>query len=83
MKRYTVAWSEDVEVSFISSWTMGNSQTRAILTELGNRVDKNLAVDPDIQGRPHPRFSAYSRIIEIPISSSSAHIVATYEVFSR
>ena len=78
MTRYTVVWDRDVEVPFMNAWIAGNSQTRAILSEVANWVDKNLAEDPDRKGEPCPEHSA--RQIDVPIPGSSAHVSATFRV---
>lgn len=80
MTRYTVVWDRDVEVSFMNAWIAGNSQTRAVLSEVANWLDANLAEDPDRKGEPRHEHSA--RQIEIPIPNSSAHVSATFPVLA-
>jgi hypothetical protein len=78
MIRYTVVWDTDVELAFMNSWIAGDSQLRSTLTEIANSVDRELAVSPDIKGRPRPELSA--RIVDVPLSDSSALVSATYHV---
>jgi hypothetical protein len=47
MIRYTVVWDADVEAPFIDAWLASDSLTRAMLTEIANWVDQNLAVNAD------------------------------------
>ena len=78
MTRYTVLWNRDVESQFISAWVAGDSRIRAILTEIANWVDKNLAECPDEKGQPRSDLSV--RILAVPISNSPARVSVTYQV---
>jgi hypothetical protein len=80
MTRYTVVWDPDVEVPFVNAWIAGSTRTRSILSEVANWLDTNLAHDPDNKGEPRSEHPA--RQIAVPISSSSAHISATFRVLS-
>ena len=53
----------------------GDSQTRAILTEIANWVDANLAEDPETKGSRVPIIGA--RIIAVPLSSRPARVSVT------
>jgi hypothetical protein len=79
MTRYTVVWDEDVEVPFTNAWIESDSQTRAVLTEVANWIDGSLAESPDIKGRPGSESS--TRIMNVPLFTSSAHISVTYQVW--
>lgn len=78
MIRYTVVWDADIESSLANAWIAGDSKLRASLTAIADWIDKNLAEDPHIKGEPRPELSA--RMIDIPIFSSPARVVATYQV---
>jgi hypothetical protein len=78
MIRFTVVGDPDVESPFINTWVAGDASTRAILTEIANWVDSNLAEDPDAKGQPRPDLDA--RILAVPVSSSRARISVTYQV---
>jgi hypothetical protein len=43
MIRYTVVWDAEVEAAFIRAWVRSDSRIRAILSEIANWVDENLA----------------------------------------
>jgi hypothetical protein len=64
----------------MNAWIAGNSQTRAILSEVANWLDANLAEDPGGKGEPRPEHSV--REIDVPILGSSARICATYRVLA-
>jgi hypothetical protein len=78
MTRYTVVWDADVETPFMNAWIAGDSRTRAVLTEIADWVDKQLAENPDVQGRPCPELSA--RTLDVPLASSAARVSVTYQV---
>ena len=52
MKRYTVVWDPELQLDFTRYWSQSDSPLRAALTHASNWIDKNLAVDPETQGRP-------------------------------
>ena len=79
MTRYTVVWDATVEATFTEYWIAGDSHARAMLSEIGNWVDSNLATDPANKGQPRPDLGA--RVIAVSLSSSSARVSATYEVW--
>lgn len=79
MTRYKVMWSNDVEEPFINYWIKGNSQTRAVLTEIANWVDTTLSQDPEQKGRPREDLGA--RLIAVELATTPAHISVTYEVY--
>ena len=54
MSRYTVVWSRDVRDDFIEHWLNSQSEQRKRLTEVANRVDRELASAPDQKGVPLP-----------------------------
>ena len=80
MTRFTVVWNADLEAEFANTWLASDSQTRAVLTETANWIDKYLAEDPDIKGQWRPELSACS--IDVPLLASSAHVSVTYQVRS-
>jgi len=79
MTRYTVVWDPDVEAPFIKYWVAAGSQTRAILTEIANWVDANLAEDPGNKGHARPDLGA--RIIAVPPLGLPARVSVSYEVW--
>ena len=56
MTRFTVVWNADLEAEFANTWLASDSQTRAVLTETANWIDKYLAEDADIKGQWRPSF---------------------------
>ena len=78
MTRYTVLWDEDVQSQYIQAWVAGDSDTREVLTEIANWVDKNLAEDSDCKGFTRPAISA--RIAVVPLASSAARVSVTFQV---
>jgi hypothetical protein len=76
MIRYTVVWDADVEVPFTYSWIAGDARLRAILTNIANWVDTNLAEDAHVKGQALPEQSA--RVIEIPVPGTDAQISAIF-----
>ena len=78
MTRYKVMWANDVEEPFINYWIKGNSQTRAVLTEIANWIDTALSQDPDLKGRLREDLGA--RVIAVKLTTTPAHISVTYEV---
>jgi hypothetical protein len=79
MPRCSVVWDPEVETPFINYWVAGDSQARAILTEIANWVDANLAEDPGNQGQARPDLGA--RIVAVPLSGTPARASVTYEVW--
>jgi hypothetical protein len=78
MTRYTVVWDPEVEAQFINAWIAGDSTIRAILTEIANWLDSQLAKDPESQGQL--RSDLQARIIIVPLANSSGRVSATYQV---
>jgi hypothetical protein len=78
MTRYTVVWDDEVYVPFLNAWLAGDTQTRRILTDVANWVDTHLAEDPNLKGEPRHEHS--TRILAVPLSKTSAHVVVTYQV---
>jgi hypothetical protein len=78
MKPFTVVWDRDVEASFFRYWLASDSKLRAILTEVANWVDTNLATDPGSKGQLRADLGA--RIIAVPLTTSSARVAVTFEV---
>lgn len=78
MTRYTVVWDAQVESHFIDAWIACDSQSRAVLTEIANWVDGNLADDPDQKGQSRDDLSV--RILAVPVSNSTARVSVTYQV---
>ena len=70
MARYTVVWDPSVEAPFINYWVAGDSQMRALLTEIANWVDANLSDEPEDKGQA--RLDLGARIIAVPLSKSPA-----------
>lgn len=66
MTRYTVVWDKDVESDFIQLWMTSDSETRAILTEAADWIDRHLCTDPERQGEP--RHDMPVRILPVPTS---------------
>ena len=78
MTRYTVLWDENVQSQYIQAWSAGDSDSREVLTEIANWVDKNLAEDPDRRGFARPDLLA--RIAVVPLASSAARVSVTFQV---
>jgi hypothetical protein len=76
MIRYTVVWDTDVEVPYVNAWLAGDAHLRAMLTNIANWVDANLAEDAHIKGQALPEQSA--RVIDVPIAGTAAHITAIF-----
>jgi hypothetical protein len=79
MKRFTVVWDEDVEAGFINRWIAGDERMRAILSEIANWVDKNLAEDPECKGQVRNDLNA--RILAVPLVDSPLRASVSYEVW--
>jgi hypothetical protein len=56
MTRYRVEWDPAVDAHFINAWIAADSALRHQLTEIGNWVDRELAVDPDTKGEYQSDF---------------------------
>jgi hypothetical protein len=78
MTRFTVVWNADLEAEFANSWLASDSQTRAVLTETANWIDRYLAEDADTKGQWRPELSA--RSIVVPLLASPAHVSVTFLV---
>jgi hypothetical protein len=50
MTHFTVVWDPDVELAFVEAWIDGDSQLRALLSEIANWADRNLKDDPEHLG---------------------------------
>jgi|GEM_PF-3680905 len=81
MTRYTVLWDEDVQSHYIQAWSAGDSDTREVLTEIADWVDKNLIEDPDRRGFARPDLSV--RIAVVPLASFAARVSVTFQVLSE
>ena len=77
MTRYTVVWDKEVEDPFMNAWFAADSHRRAVLTAIANWIDRELAVDPGIKGRPQP----VGRVIEVTLPNSTTRVSVTYRVF--
>jgi hypothetical protein len=75
MTKYTVVWDSQVEAHFITAWVHSDPRTRAILTDVANWIDANLAVDADLKGQEEESV----RILSVPITT--VQISVAYEVF--
>ncbi|MEX2170155.1 MAG: hypothetical protein WD851_12660 [Pirellulales bacterium] len=73
-------WDADVEAHFIGAWVSCDSQARAVLTDIANWVDRNLADDPNEKGRAIDDLAA--RILAVPVSASTARVSVTYQVLT-
>lgn len=77
MTRYTVIWDDELLRVFTDTWVKSDSATRAILTDVANWVDTNLAAEPaskaqvDVDG---------IYIVWVPISL--VRVSVSYEVHS-
>ena len=71
MTQFTVVWDQDLERHFIDAWTRSDSETRAMLTDVANWVDQELAVDADTKGQSGP---GSIRILAVPISAAWASV---------
>ena len=78
MTRYTVVWDENVESPFMHAWFASNSATRAILREIADWVDTNLARDPELLGSDQP--DERTRVVAVPLTGSTAEVSVTFEV---
>ena len=78
MSRYTVVWDPDVETRFIDAWVACDSDTRRCLSNVANWLDGHLANDPQNRGRAIPDSS--DRVVAVPITVTTAHVAATFEV---
>ena len=71
MTRYTVIWDPDLEAHLIAAWVNSDSETRALLTEIANWVDVNLAFDPHSKGQADPESL---RTLSVPISGARVSV---------
>jgi hypothetical protein len=77
--RFTVVWDADLQTAFTNAWIAGDSRTRSTLSAISNWLDAHLAEDPEKKGRP--RSDSEARTVNLALTSSSAQIEATYQVF--
>jgi hypothetical protein len=78
MARCTVVWDREVESAFIDAWVDGDSERRAILREIANWIDMNLADIPEEKGQPGLDLA---RVVAIPLSRSAARASVAFHVF--
>jgi len=76
MTRYTVVWNSDFEAQYTDAWTKSDSETREILTELANWVDRELVDDPVSKGR----LSAEPLTYIAAVPNALARISVAYQV---
>ena len=81
MMRFTVLWDKDVEEAYLSHWIEGDSRKRAILTELANGVDSQLAENPENKGQLHSDLNV--RILAVPVASSPIRVSVSFKVSSK
>lgn len=67
-----------MEAHFIDAWVRGDANTRAILTEVANWVDSELAEDPDRIGRLLAGLEG--RVAAVPSVASAARVSVTFQV---
>jgi hypothetical protein len=79
MTRYRVEWDPAVDAHFINAWIAADSALRHQLTEIGNWIDRELAVDPDTKGEYQSDFEV--RTLAVP-TSSAARVSVAYRVFA-
>ena len=77
MIRYTVVWDAEVEAAFIRAWVRSDSRIRAILSEIANWVDENLAQDADRKGQPAEEST---RVLAVPVSETDANVSVAFRV---
>jgi hypothetical protein len=80
MTHYTVAWDKEVENTYLRAWLASRSQTRRVLTQVADWIDRELAQDPELKGQLLPDLSG--RLIDVPLSKVDARMQATYVVSS-
>ncbi len=78
MTRYTVVWDDDAETAFLNAWIAGDSRTRAILTDISNWIDTNLAGDAELKGQA--ASVQLVRVIDVPLPNAHGHVSVTYRV---
>lgn len=52
MMRYTIVWDYEVELSLAKAWVAGDSQMRAVLTEIADWIDTSLGKSAEHKGQP-------------------------------
>lgn len=81
MTRYTVVWSPELEATYLEAWLASDKETRAILTDIANCLDQELADDPDLKGQKLSDVDG--RMIQVVLPSTSAKISVVYEVVPK
>jgi hypothetical protein len=79
MIRYRVEWDPIVDAQFINAWIAAESDLRRQLTEIGNWIDGELAVDPETKGEYQSDFEV--RTLAVPVQSA-ARVSVAYRVFA-
>lgn len=74
MNRYTVLWDTVLEQHFTDAWVRSDSDTRDILTEVANRIDSQLSIDPERKGRRDAQGDDL-RILAVPTSDAQTSVV--------
>jgi hypothetical protein len=80
MTQYTVVWDSDVEVAFIEEWIDGDSQLRALLSEIANWADRNLKDSPETLGELDPD---QARFVAVPLTATHIRASVAYKVSSE
>jgi hypothetical protein len=78
MTKYTVLWDADLERDFIDSWARSDSRTRAVLTEIANRVDALLSVSPQSKGI---KEAESIRLLDLTTAAAKASVA--YQVLDK
>lgn len=79
MIRYRVEWDPSVDRQFINAWIAADSALRRQLTDIGNWIDRELAVDPETKGEYQADFDV--RTLAVPMHSA-ARVSVAYRVLT-
>lgn len=75
--RYTILWDQWVETAFIDAWTKSDAQSRAVLTEIANTIDRTLSRRPEELGQLQP--DGATRGVTVRVAATS--VTVYFEVF--
>lgn len=76
---FRVEWDPTVDAQFINAWIAADSDLRRKLTDIGNWIDRELAVDPEGKGEYQPDFDMRTLAVSVP---TAARVSVAYRVFA-
>ena len=79
MNGYRVEWDPTVDAEFINAWIAADSGLRRKLTDIGNWIDRQLAVDPESKGEYQPDFDVRTLAVSM---QTAARVSVAYRVFA-